>query len=499
MSIATMPDTELAEAVDLLIGRGIIALAWLDENFIARWSHGALARWITLGEDICLSSMPFAGMEMRLRALQDEPKTSLLIPNIGLDQGGAQHQKVSIQTFWNEPRQAYLIVIYELGPQAETDRDLFKQLKARRLAEENFRKAREELTEKQHLLDVLIAHAPAAVAMLDRELRYRLVTRRWSREFRVELEPVIGRGHDEMFPTSTQKLRQACRDCLEDAAPHSHIEAVHPAGGKTQWVRWDIQPWSREDGRVGGVIASADILTELMETQRKLEERNAELADLNADLEEFASIIAHDLQSPIRALMRTAQAIEAHSRERPEAQADIADLLSKLKRLREMIADLHDYSRARHKSQAQRKIDMAELIAEIAGTISGAETFDIIFSGEAQDHAFPIAPLDLVLRNLIENAVKHHDRGAGRIEVSLNEHSGEWLFMISDDGPGIDPRDHARIFKPFTKASRSTGKPGSGMGLALVRKTLQAHGGDIEICSDPSLARGTRFAIRWPR
>jgi len=498
MSRSEHSDAMLREAVDLLIRRGIVALAWIDEDFVARWSHGALADWIRPGENICLAAAPFAGMEMRLRALQDEPRSSLLLPNVGHGHGDAPDRKVSIQAIWHEERQRYLVVVYELGPQAEIDRDVFKQLKARRLAEQNVRRAREELTEKQHLLDVLVAHAPAPVAMLDGDLRYRMVTRRWLKEFGVELEPVIGRRHDEVFPTDSKTLLQGCRDSLHGKTTQANIEAIRRPDGKTQWVRWDVQPWSRGDGGIGGVIASGDILTELIETQKQLEARNAELADLNGDLEEFASIIAHDLQAPVRSLLRKVETIRSQCQPTSDMDVQLSECLTTIQRMRTMIADLHAYSRARRQSRVVRHVNIGELVAEIAASLPAAESFDVTFAGPEGTHRFPVAPLDLVLRNLIENAIKHHDCETGRVEISLDRRATEWIFTVGDDGPGIDPRDQARIFRPFAKGSVGGTSSGSGMGLALVKKTLEAHGSAIEIHSDPARVRGTRFTFRWP-
>lgn len=499
MSAQDHDDVMLWDAVELLAGRGAIAFAWADEDFIPRWCYGTLSQWVHPDKSMCAHSAPLAGMETRLRALQDEPGASLLIPNVGIGTGNAPDQKVSIQAFWSEEKQEYLVVTYELGPQAEIDRDLFKQLKARRLAEENFRKAREELTEKQHHLDVLVAHAPAAVAMLDKDLRYQVVTQHWSREFGVELEPIVGRRHDDVFPTSDEPLRRSCRDGLEGRSANTGVEAVRRGDGNTQWVRWDVQPWHRQDGHVGGIVVSGDVVTELIDTQRQLEARNAELADLNRDLEEFASIIAHDLQAPIRSLQSTAEMIRARSKGRRELNGHISDLMKTIERMRTMISDLHDYSRARHRSRVVRNTDIRALVAEITDSLPAAEAFEVTFAGIEGTYPFAVAPLDLVLRNLIDNALKHHDSDTGRVLVSLRDGGSSWVFTVSDDGPGIMPADQSRVFRPFVRASGKAATSGSGMGLALVRKTVEAHGGTIEIHSNPAQARGTRLDFSWPK
>ena len=109
-------------------------------------------------------------------------------------------------------------------------------------------------------------------------------------------------------------------------------------------------------------------------------------------------------------------------------------------------------------------------------------------------------PLDIVLRNLIDNAVKHHDLEAGRIIVHAEDGGENWIFSVADDGPGI-PRDwHDAIFEPFKRILDEEEAPeGSGIGLALVKKTVEWFGGRIEIRSDPAARRGTTFRVHWPK
>ena len=116
------------------------------------------------------------------------------------------------------------------------------------------------------------------------------------------------------------------------------------------------------------------------------------------------------------------------------------------------------------------------------------------------DHAgTALFALDLVLRNLIENALKHHDRAGGRVLASARPTADGVEITVEDDGPGI-PRDRqAAAFRPFTRLDDDPAKDGVGMGLALVQRAVQSVGGSIEIVSAPEAARGTRFRIVWPK
>jgi signal transduction histidine kinase len=109
----------------------------------------------------------------------------------------------------------------------------------------------------------------------------------------------------------------------------------------------------------------------------------------------------------------------------------------------------------------------------------------------------PRAPLEQVLRNLIGNAIKHHDRAHARIEVSARACGDCIEFRISDDGPGVPPEFHERIFQMFQTLKPRDQMEGSGMGLAIVRKAVEAAGGSVRVQSAHP-ERGTTFLFTWP-
>jgi signal transduction histidine kinase len=165
----------------------------------------------------------------------------------------------------------------------------------------------------------------------------------------------------------------------------------------------------------------------------------------------------------------------------------------------EMLNGLLDYSRVGRKHEMLERVDLRKLALEIASAfparpglvIDVAEPWPVIETLRA--------PIDLVLRNLVENAVKHHDRAVGRVEMSALDSGASLTLIIADDGPGIPPAWHEAIFQPFRRIASDDGVEGSGIGLALVKKTVELVGGRIDVASDPRAQRGTIFRIAWPK
>jgi len=106
-------------------------------------------------------------------------------------------------------------------------------------------------------------------------------------------------------------------------------------------------------------------------------------------------------------------------------------------------------------------------------------------------------PLQQILMNLISNAIKHHDKAQGCIEVSVEDCADRYVFAVQDDGPGIAARFHDQIFKMFQTLRPRDQVEGSGMGLAMVRKHVELHGGTIGV--ESGQGRGSIFRFTWPK
>jgi len=138
---------------------------------------------------------------------------------------------------------------------------------------------------------------------------------------------------------------------------------------------------------------------------------------------------------------------------------------------------------------------MAVMVDEITDLLSPPAGFTVAIDGALPVFTTGAAPLHQVLRNLIANAIGHHDRADGRVEVAAVERDTQWEFEVRDDGPGIPEHDIERGFARFVRLDAQS--EGSGMGLPLVKKIVERGGGKVGVVSEPG--KGTTFPFTWPK
>jgi two-component system, LuxR family, sensor kinase FixL len=238
-------------------------------------------------------------------------------------------------------------------------------------------------------------------------------------------------------------------------------------------------------------------------TQRKAAEDQirhyaSELERSNRELDQFAYSASHDLRSPLRAIGQMASWIaEDHGKKLPEEVCrDLGLIQSRVRRMQQLLDDMLDYARAGRQDGELARVDSEKLVNEIVDLLAPPSGFTVCV-GAMPTLVTQRAPLAQVLRNLIGNAIKHHDRTVGHIEISASDHGDQVEFVVRDDGPGIPREYHKEVFQMFSTLKPRDVVEGSGMGLAMVRKILENRGGAIHI--ESAEGRGATFRFIWPK
>lgn len=235
--------------------------------------------------------------------------------------------------------------------------------------------------------------------------------------------------------------------------------------------------------------------------EEELRRRDAELLRSNADLEQFAYVASHDLQEPLRMVTSYVQLLERRYKGRLDADADefIGYAVDGARRMQALINDLLAYSRVGTRAKPLEPVESEEALRralrdlELAIRDSGAR---VSHDALPRVMADPVQLAQLFL-NLVGNAVKFRRDEPLRVHVSAQRRGDEWVFGVQDNGIGIDPSDHERVFVMFQRLHDRARYPGTGIGLAICKKIVERHGGRIWVESEAGQGATFRFTLPW--
>jgi signal transduction histidine kinase len=222
---------------------------------------------------------------------------------------------------------------------------------------------------------------------------------------------------------------------------------------------------------------------------------------VNKELEGFAYAASHDLKAPLRVIDNTSRWLEEDLEgQLQEGTRDNMRLLrSRVARMEKLLDDLLEYSRIGRLTDDRftETISGQELFDNLMAMIPPAAGFEVSTGPGFADVRVHRMPLQQVLLNLIGNAIKHHDKKTGRVEVTVKNSGDYYAFDVKDDGPGIPARFHKQIFEMFQTLKPKDQVEGSGMGLAIVRKYVALYGGTLNLESEEG--QGSTFRFTWPK
>lgn len=373
---------------------------------------------------------------------------------------------------------------------------------------ERERTTRAATEESLALLDAFIDNTPVGVAFLDREYRYVRVNQ--------ALTTATGRAAAEHSGQTLQEATPAMAAVMEPLLTRAlsgetlgNEELSFPVGTQPTTVRhWlvNLFPVRTPDGRTLGVGATLNDMTERMKIQDEKARLYQEAREAVRARDEFLSVASHDLRSPLTSLGLQVQMILRRLRTSGQLPTDWAlprleTMQRQIERISEMLSDLLDVSRIQAGRLTLRleKVDLTEVALEVAGRFE--ELMKSAGSTWSVQAPLPVVGdwdrlrLEQVLSNLLGNAVKF---GSGRpIEIGVEGDAHAARLIVRDHGVGIAPEHHAAIFQRFERAGNKSAFEGTGLGLWIVKRIVDALGGAVEVQSRPG--QGATFIVALPR
>ncbi len=242
-----------------------------------------------------------------------------------------------------------------------------------------------------------------------------------------------------------------------------------------------------------------DLLARVEKQAQLIGQRNAELAQANEALQDFTSIVSHDLKEPLRGIRSFTALLKDSSDELPPEQArDLLDQIhQKAEGMSTMLDDLFRVSRLENGAIQREPVDVEQLVDKLRVRLQallGERGVELMCA-----QGMPLLVADRVrvsevFHNLIVNGIKYNRSTPPRVHVDFETRDGKVYYTVTDNGIGIPANQQARIFQIFRRAHHGDEYgEGSGMGLALARKIVELHGGDIQVESHPG--RGSTFRV----
>ena len=276
---------------------------------------------------------------------------------------------------------------------------------------------------------------------------------------------------------------------------------IRRADGAYRWFKTRAAPLRDAQGRLTKWFGSNTDVDDMKQTEDELASTLEDLKRSNTELEQFAYVASHDLQEPLRMVSSFTQLLAQRYRGKLDADADefIAFAVDGANRMQRLISDLLTFSRVgrrgkppaptdSHAALGQARVNLAMAIGE-SGALVTSDDLPLVLADEAQ--------LVLVFQNLVGNAIKFRRPGdSPRVHVSAGREGRMWVFRVRDNGIGIAADYRPRLFTIFQRLHTRDEYPGTGIGLAICKRIVDRHGGQIGFESEPGV--GSTFFFTLP-
>jgi PAS domain S-box-containing protein len=370
-----------------------------------------------------------------------------------------------------------------------------------------------ELEYSRKKFRTLLEAAPDAIVIADAETgEIREVNRAAEDLFDRPEEELIGAEHAELHPAEErERYRRAFAEALD------HPRATFEQFENGDWVYAESADGRRVPVEINTRLIELDDRTlihgifrdisgrkareeELRDYRDRLEKTIEDLERSNQELEQFAYVASHDLQEPLRMVSSYLDLLAAEYEGELDEEADeyIEFAVDGAERMRQLINDLLKFSRVQTHGGEFEPTDPEAAFEEALTNLAVAidESDAEITRGPLPEVEADRNQLVQLFQNLVSNAIEYAGDGPPQIHVEAERRDDAVVFSVADEGVGIDPDQQERIFEIFTRGTRDDDEDGTGVGLAICKRIVHRHGGDIEVDSAPG--EGTTFTFTIP-
>jgi PAS domain S-box-containing protein len=364
------------------------------------------------------------------------------------------------------------------------------------------RRTEDELRESEARFRTIFEHTAVGIALTTPEGRFMRLNRRFCEITGYNEEDLLLRTFHEITHPLDLEVDRVQRQRMLDGEIQVYTTEkryIHASGGFV-WANLNVSLLRDAEGAPRYFISVAEDITERKRAEAHAAQLMADLRHSNAELEQFAYVASHDLQEPLRMVASFTQLLGMRYKGRLDADADdfIGYAVEGAQRMQHLIEDLLAFSRVGNSTRSFVPVDCSAVVAQVQASLGSA----IAEAGASvRVDSLPTLTADqtqmqLLFENLLQNAIKFRSERAPQVHISALRSDGHWLFSVTDNGIGIDPAYHERIFVIFQRLHTRDRYPGTGIGLALAKKIVERHGGRIWV--DSQTGSGATFHFTLP-
>ncbi|CAI48163.1 sensor box histidine kinase [Natronomonas pharaonis DSM 2160] len=371
-----------------------------------------------------------------------------------------------------------------------------RDITERKEHESALQRARDEL---RQIIDLV----PDLLFVKDANGEYLLANETTADYYGLAPDEVVGRTDAEVLPdeTEAEAFREQDRHVIDSGEPtHVDREELTTADGETRVLETTKIPFEVAGTDETAVLGYARDITERDTYERELDARRRELRESNERLQQFAYVVSHDLQEPLRMVSSYLDLLESEYSDDLDAEAReyIDFAVDGAERMSRMIDALLSYSRVETRGEEPAPVDAAAVFEEAHRDLKQRieETNARIEADDLPTVLADRSQLGQLFRNLLSNAIEYAGDEPPVVDVAVERQNGEYVFAVADEGVGIHERDREDIFEVFQRGRNADRGSGTGIGLAICRRIVDRHGGDIWV--DSTVGDGTTFYFTLP-
>ena len=369
---------------------------------------------------------------------------------------------------------------------------------------EKLRLADEKILGQIYFLRTLINTIPIPVFIKDHNLVYSDCNRMFETFFGLKKIDLIGKTSWEIMSPDIAKLHEELdRELLKDPGEHMYEVTLTTRKNTVHDVIIYKATFNRGDGTVGGIVGVLLDITPQKKMQNEIKlalEKEKELHEMKS---RFISTASHEFRTPLTSILASTDLLEMYGRNWPEDKffEHIVKIQKGVQYMTELLDDVLTMSRSENNVQKFKpvNVNLFEICRIIVEEIKGSakENHKINFNYSAEEKIFRLDPklLKHVLANLLSNAIKYSPQG-GNICFNVETNTDIITFVVADEGIGIPEDDLKRIFEPFHRGNNIGTIAGTGLGMSIIKKSVEQQGGTIEV--ESTLNKGSKFTVKLP-